>query len=215
MRAYFQRNALLILAAAVCAVMVMFYVAGHNARSEETAAQEAEIAELDTRLQTVLAEEEAEQQAAVDNALGTSDERVQADTVLIREFVRGAVTWDSGESYTQARDSVLRRYGLDEGSQFLQVYFPEPIYNTDTSGNRYYVVDTKKLNSSLDSVKVQPLGVSGTEYRYMVTAEISAKTAVDGHRASNTSVIYLTLDGEGTFSDVSGFASVAGPLRSK
>lgn len=215
MRTFFQRNALMLILAALFAVVAVSYAAGSVSRSAETAAQESEIADLEARMKTALAAAEAEQQEAVDSAQGTSEARLLEDTALIREFMRSVATWDSGESYTSARETAVRRYGLAEDSQFLQAYFPEPVFNTDTSGNRFYVVDTEGLKSSLESIDVQTLAVTGTEYRYMVLADISSESSSGKSSANRTSVIYLTLDGEGTISDVSGFASVSGPLSSK
>ena len=56
--------------------------------------------------------------------------------------------------------------------------------------------------------------MEGTAYRYMVLTEI-ASSSIDGKaRATTTSVIYLTMDGEQVLSDVSGYASVAGARTS-
>lgn len=214
MRTFFQKNALLILLAGIFAIVTVSYFVVTTTHETEVVTQEQEITELDGQMQAELAAAEAEQQAVVDEALGTNAGRIDADTVLIREFLQTVTTWETGEEYEAARESVLRRYALDEESQFMQVYFQEPVYNTDSSGNRYYVVDTQGLNSALSSIDVLPLGVTGTEYRYMVLTDISS-TSDDGEaNASKTSVIYLTLDGEGTFSEVSGFASVSTPLTS-
>ena len=214
MLTFLQKNVLLLLLAGVFAVVAVSYFVVSTNHESEVVTQEQEIAELDAQMETELATARAEQQAVVDDVLGTNGARIEDDTVLIREFLQTVTTWETGEEYEAARESVIRRYALDEESQFMQVYFQEPVYNTDSSGNRYYVVDTQGLNSALSSIDVLPLGVTGTEYRYMVLTDISS-TSDDGEaNASKTSVIYLTLDGEGTFSDVSGFASVSTPLTS-
>lgn len=214
MRTFFQKNILLLLLAGVFVIVTVSYFVVSTNQQSDVVTQEQEIAELEARMQAELVTARAEQQAVVDDVLGTNAARIEDDTVLIREFLQTVTTWETGGEYEAARESVLRRYALDEGSQFMQVYFQEPVYNTDSSGNRYYVVDTQDLNSALSSIDVLPLGVLGTEYRYMVLADISSTSNDGGASASKTSVIYLTLDGEGVFSDVSGFASVSTPLTS-
>lgn len=215
MRTFFHRNALLLILAAVFVAAGISYVAAINTQHTEAVTQERKIAELDARMQTELAAAKAEQQTVVDDVLGTNAQRVTADTEVIRQFMKTVATWKTGEEYTAARESVMRKYKLDAKSQFMRVYFQEPVSNTDSSGNKLYVVDTEGLNSSLTSIDAKVLGVSGTEYKYMVLANISSSSNDGKGRANKTSVIYLTLDGEGQMRDVSGFASVSEPLTSK
>ncbi|MET3172846.1 UNVERIFIED_ORG: hypothetical protein ABIB52_000674 [Arthrobacter sp. UYCu721] len=215
MRTFFYRNALILLLAGVFVAVGISYAVVTNTQHTQVVTQEQEISELDAQMKTELATARADQQAVVDSALGTNAQRITADTELIRQFVKTAVTWKSGEEYTAARDSLKRKYKLDEDSQFMKVYFQEPVFNTDTSGNRFYVVDTEGLNSNLSSVDVKALGVAGTAYRYMVLADIGSASNDGKASATKTSVIYLTLDGEGQMADVSGFASVSKALTSK
>ncbi|KIA73395.1 hypothetical protein ANMWB30_23220 [Arthrobacter sp. MWB30] len=215
MRAFFQRNAVLILLTGLFIVAGITYVVVVSNQQTEVAQQLARISELDTRMQTQLAHAKAAEQAAVDEAQGTSAQRVDADTEVIKSFVRTAVTWDSGEGYASARESVMRKYGLDEQSQFMSVYFPPPVFNTDSSGNRVYLVDAEGINSALTSVDARVLGVEGTRYRYLVMANIRASSTDGKASANRPSVVFLTVDGEGHISDVSGYASVTDPLTSQ
>lgn len=215
MRTFFYRNVLLMLLAGVFVIVGISYIVASNTQHIEVVTQEQEIAELDAQMQAELATAKAEQQSVVDDALGTNAQRVATDTEVIRQFMKTVTTWETGEEYTEARESVVRRYKLDESSQFMRVYFQEPIFNTDSSGNKFYVVDTEGLNSSLSSIDVKVLGVSGTEYKYMVLADIGSSSNDGKAGANKTSVIYLTLDGEGLMTDVSGFASVSNSLTSK
>jgi hypothetical protein len=215
MRTFFYRNALMLILAAVFVASGIAYavtVTGHQA---ESASRQQEIADLDAQMQTKLTAAKAKQQSVVDDALGTNARRVTADTALIREFVRTVATWKSGAEYVAARESVMRRYKLSKDSQFMKVYFQEPVSNRDSSGTTFYAVDADGLNSNLSTVDVKVLGVSGTAYRYMMMADIASSSNDGKASASRTSVIYLTLDGEGVMSDVSGYASGAKALTSK
>ena len=215
MLTFFYRNALLILLAGVFVIAGVSYLVVTGSQQEQVAAQDKQITELDQQMQARLKTARDEQQAVVDAALGTSAQRINSDTAVIRDFVKTMATWRTGEEYAAARDSVIRKYKLKEDSQFLKSYFQEPVFNTDSSGNRIYYVDTQGLNSSLASMEVVPLGVSGTEYRYMVLADLGSSSNDGKASADKTSVVYLTLDGEGAMTNVSGFASVSGPRVSR
>jgi hypothetical protein len=215
MRTFFYRNALMLILAAVFVASGIAYFATVAGQHAESASQQQEIADLEARMQTQLAEAKAKQQSVVDDSLGTNARRVTADTAAIRQFVKTVATWNTGEEYAAARESVMRRYKLSKDSQFMKVYFQEPVSNRDSSGKTFYAVDADGLNSSLGMVDVKVLGVSGTEYRYMVLADIAASSSDGKASATRTSVIYLTLDGEGVMSDVSGYASGTRALTSK
>lgn len=215
MRTFFYRNALLILLAGVFIIAGVSYFVVTGSQQEQVAAQDRQITELDQQMQARLKSARDEQQAVVDAALGTSAQRINNDTAVIRDFVKTVATWRTGEEYAAARESVIRKYKLKEDSQFLKAYFQEPVFNTDSSGNRIYYVDTQGLNSSLTSMEVVPLGVSGTEYRYMVLADLGSSSNDGKASADKTSVIYLTMDGEGAMTNVSGFASVSGVRMSR
>jgi hypothetical protein len=215
MRTFFYRNALLLLLAVVFVASGIAYAVTVAGQRVELAGQQHQVADLDARMQTRLATAKAKQQAVVDGVLGTNAARVKSDTERIRQFMTTVATWKSGADYTAARDSVVRKYKLGNGSQFMKVYFPAPVSNTDSSGKTFYAVDAEGLNSNLNSVDVKPLSVAGTAYRYMVLADISSQSNDGKASANRTSVIYLTLDGEGVMTEVSGFASVSRPLTSK
>lgn len=214
MRAFFYRNVLVILLAGLFGVAAVTYGVVTINQQLELDAQAQEIADLEAQMRAQVSGAKSDQQAVVDNALGTSAERVAEDTEAITEFLGLVTSWGSGKEYTEARESVMRRYGLDPRSQFMSTYFQEPVFNTDSSGNRYYVVDVEGLNSSLSSVDVKVLGVEGTKYRYMVLADISSSSNDGKASATRTSVIYLTVDGEQAVTEVSGYASATGALTS-
>lgn len=215
MRAFFYRNALMILLAGLFVTTGISYAVVTGNQQTEVVALEEDVEKLDQQMQEELVKAEAEQLAVVDEVLGTSAQRIDTDTTLIRDFVSTMATWSTGEEYAAARESLTRKYGVDENSQFMQVYFQEPIFNTDSSGNRIYYVDTQGLNSSLASMDVKPLGVVGTEYRYMVLADLGSSSNDGKGSANKTSVIYLSVDGEGTVREVSGYASVSGARTSR
>ncbi|MCB5280370.1 hypothetical protein [Arthrobacter sp. ES1] len=214
MRTFFYRNALLLILAGVFVASGIAYAVTITGQHATVASRQQEPADPDAQMQADLAAAKAKQQAVADDALGTSTRRVTADTEVIRQFVNTVATWKDGAEYAAARESVMRRYKLDKDSQFMKVYFQEPVANRDSSGKTFYAVDADGLNSNLSSVDVKVLGVSGTSYRYMVLADIASSSNDGKASASRTSVIYLSLDGDGVMSEVSGYASAAKALNS-
>lgn len=215
MRSFFYRNALILILAAVFAASGIAYFTTAAGQQAESVSQQRHLTELNDQMEAKLAAAKAKQQTVVDDALGTNARRVTADTAMIRDFVRTVATWKSGAEYVAARESVMRRYKLSPDSQFMKVYFQEPVSNRDSSGKTFYAVDADGLNSSMSLVDVRVLGVSGTAYSYLVLADISASSNDGKASATRTSAIYLTLDGEGAMSAVSGYASGAKTLTSK
>lgn len=215
MRSFIYRNMLVVLLAVVFVVVATTYFVVSSNQGSEVVSQETEIQKLDTEVQSKTAQIQQAQTQAQDEALGTSNKRIDTDTAIIKDFMGTVSSWKSGVEYEAARSSVLRKYALDEKSQFMTVFFPETSYNTDSSGKRYYVIDTQGMNSTLGAVSVKPQGVVGTEYRYLVLADIRASSNDNKSSSSNTSAVYLTIDGEGKLSNVSAFASVSGDERSR
>ena len=215
MRTFFQRNALLVMLAAAFLASGIAYAATVIGNQAESASLQQANADLDVQLQADQAKANAVQQAVVDDVLGTDARRVTADTALIRQFLKTVASWNSGAEYAEARDSVMRKYKLPKDGQFMKVYFQEPVSNRDSSGKTFYAVDADGLNSRLEGLDAMVLGVSGTEYRYMVLADIASSSSDGKASASRTSVIYLTLDGEGVMSKVSGYAAGSKALTSK
>lgn len=215
MKRFLQRYALLLILASVFLASGVAYGVTASGHAAESAAQKQRLDDLDVQMQARLAAAKSKQQAVVDDSQGTNAARVTADTLKIREFVRTVATWKSGAEYAAARDSVMRRYKLAGDSQFMTTYFGAPVANRDSSGNTFYAVDADGLNSSLSTADVRVLGVTGTAYRYMVLADIASSSNDGKASAVRTSAIYLTLDGDGLMSDVSGYAAGGRTLNSK
>ncbi|SMG49713.1 hypothetical protein SAMN06295974_3885, partial [Plantibacter flavus] len=57
------------------------------------------------------------------------------------------------------------------------------------------------------------LSVDGLDYRYLVLVDVQAKSSDGLGTAVRVATIFLTVDGDGAISDVSGYASMS-PARS-
>lgn len=148
----------------------------------------------------------AESQQVYDNLLGTSNSRVQQDTVIIEDLLSTALSWDSHESYVEARSSVIETYDLRADDHFIQTYLPPAPVNTDGAGNEYRYLDVADLNSRLGEFDVEVLSVTRTEYRYLVSVTAESVSNDDMQASANSSVVLLTIDGEGQITEISGYA---------
>lgn len=155
------------------------------------------------------------QQAATYKASGASAERVDNDIDLIRQLADRALTWNSHESYVQARDTVMRAYNLTDSDAFMTSFLPEAPVNRDAQGNEYPYIDAAKLNSSAGGVSVKLLSVDALDYSYMALVDVSAASSDGKGHASNVATIFVTVDGEGALHDLSGFASIDPPRSSR
>jgi hypothetical protein len=214
MNTFFARNVALLLGIGVLVALAAVYVSTSTSNDQTLTEQQQQISDLEAQLAADSDEVRVAQQVIFDEVMGSSQARIDSDTEALQSFVNRVANWDSGESYEEARTSVIRKYALDENAQFMRDFFTEPVYNTDPSGKRYYVIDTDRLNSSLGQMDARVLSVSGTEYRYMVLADFTSVSNDGGTSSSQTSTIFVTVDGEGVLSDVTGYTSVEGAKSS-
>lgn len=209
MKSFIQRNVILLLLAVVFAVLAIGYGVTVSNNGREIAAAQSQLTELTVKKEAQNLDVRTEQQGVLDDVLGTDNQRLVADHKIITDLLTTMATWESGAEYTEAWEKVERKYKLPADGQFLSTFFPAPVFNTSSSGETFYLIDAQKLNSSLGSLDIKPLGVKGTAYSYMVMADIRSSSKDGKASAGNTSVIMLTLDGKGVMSDVKGFASTA------
>lgn len=186
-------------------------VAGQN---EAAAAQQVQ-------LDDVAAQVEAAQSGTKDldaqlslQASGANADRVAADTETIGELLKRSLTWESHEEYTEARESTMRVYGLSEDSAFMQSFLPEAPVNRDSQGNEYAYIDAAGLNSSVADFRVKVLSVDALRYRYMALVDVQGKSSDGLGTSVNVATVFVTIDGEGEVSEISGFASTSQPRAS-
>lgn len=148
-----------------------------------------------------------------DEILGVDSSRLETDEKEVRSFLKLALSWDDHEEYVHARESLMRKYDLDEKSSFMTDFLPPAPSKTDSSGTQHNLIDVLGLSSEVGGAEFTVLGVEGTEYSYAVEVSVRGKSA-DG-KGSDTmpSVILLTVDDEGGISDVHASATTS-PVRS-
>lgn len=174
-----------------------------------------ELSQAQDEQESAQAELEAAQTQLRDDITGQDSERAAQDAASIRAMLNVAMTWDSHESYTQARETMVEQYGLAEDSDFMENYLPPAPVNIDREGNEYPYIDAAGLESSAGEFDHEVLWVSGTEYRYMIFAELTVTEEIgeSSATASRPSVVFATVDSDGEITEIEGYAS-ADELRS-
>lgn len=196
-------------------------------QAQTIASQTTQIAKLqqDVSSQEAQLAKATEQNAT--QALGVSDSRVKKDTAEIRQLLATAFTWDSGDSYETARETLKSRFDLTEDDAFLQSFMPPARFNQDNSGKRYYYLDATGLNSALGSnVDIEVVEVSATTYRYAVMADtevgVDGPDQLDGQgnplpksTATRRVLVLVTTDATGKLTHMIGFPASGAKRQSR
>lgn len=185
------------------------------------AAQTQTLEAQQSTLQGLTAKVEAARTATSDmeSAISLEDSGAQAarvanDTSAIGDLMRRALTWDSDESYREARASTMRVYSLADDSSFMTSFLPEAPVTKDSQGNEYSYIDAADLNSRVGDVTVKLLSVDAVNYEYMALVDAQAASSDGLGTAVNVATVFVTIDGDGALSNISGFASTSRPLTS-
>jgi hypothetical protein len=213
---FWARNRWVLLLGVLVTIGVVLAGASAAARSSGLAAQKSQIRALE-------ASSSQEAQRKTDTSeknglegLGISASRIKADTATIGQLLTMAFTWDSGEAYETARESLQDRFDLSERSAFFQTFMPPSRFNRDVNGKRYYYLDAVGLNSMLGrDIDAEVVAVTGTRYRYAVMADVVVSadgpaqadrpgTSLPPSTATRRVLLYVTVDARGTISDLVG-----------
>lgn len=196
---------------AVTSVVSGVTVYGQN---EAMSAQQARLDDLTTQVQAAHSGTGALEKEVSLQASGANAERVAKDSVAIGELLNRALTWESNDEYTEARKSTMRVYDLAEDSVFMTSFLPAAPVNRDSQGNEYPYIDAAGLNSSVGDFQVKVLSVDAVSYRYMALVDVQAKSSDGLGTSVNVATVFVTVDGSGAMSDISGFASISQPRTS-
>lgn len=205
------------------AVLGVMVAIGAVLASANSTARSANLAEQRSQIRSLEAAHSRESQEQADisekrglEALGISGSRVKADTATIGQLLTTAFTWDSGEEYETARETLQDRFDLSERSAFFQTFMPPSRFNRDVNGKQYYYIDAVGLNAALDrSIDVEVVAVAGTRYRYAVMADIvatadgparteGASPSMPRSTATRRVLLYVTIDARGKISELIG-----------
>jgi hypothetical protein len=199
------------------AILVVTSVIGGVTVADQNAAldaQTAKIAKIGAKVDAARAETNNVEAAASLKGPGANAERVAADSDTIGDLLERSLTWTDNASYIEARESTMRVYGLTEDSTFVTSFFPPAPVNLDSQGNEYPYIDAAGLNSQVGDFRVKLLSVDGVDYSYMVLVDVQAKSSDGLGTAVNVSTVFVTIDGAGALTQVTGYAATTSPRTS-
>ncbi|MFJ5724722.1 hypothetical protein [Streptomyces sp. NPDC093149] len=212
-RGFFRRNLSVLVTAAALTVVATAAGVTWSSQHAALAEQEAQINDVEGHLAGVQKKNAEQVNADVMAALGVSQNRLSTNGERIRSLLSMAFTWDSGQSYEAARESLKSRFGLTENKTFLKSFMPSSRFNEDSQGRRYYYIDTVGLNSALGAdPDIEVVDVKAGVYTYAVLADVevtsdavtqskSSKASVTAHRRA---LLFVTVDAQGKVSNLSG-----------
>lgn len=179
-------------------------------RQENLTALQAELDGLAASSATSLvATEDLEVERAL-SGTGADPSRVDADSDLIGDLLDTALTWDSDSSYREARESTMRIFELEEDSSFMSTFLPPAPVNIDAEGNEYPYIDAAGLNSHVAGADIDLLAVDGASYSYVALVSAQALSSDGRGAASGMASVFVTVDGDGMITELSGSASTSG-----
>lgn len=200
-------GALLIVIALVSAVTI----------SNQNASLDAQKAQLSSITHKVDAARSATSKLETMSSLepeGARASRVSSDTLVIDDLAKRTLSWNSNASYSKARASTMRMYGLSEDSSFMKTFLPPAPVNRDSQGNEYPYIDAAGLNSQVGDVTVKLLSVDTLDYSYMALVDVQSSSSDGLGTAVNVATLFVTIDGDGKVSKLSGYASTTPPVTS-
>lgn len=218
-----QRRVVLIGMGGILLAMGVATVGTTTSHRAVLAEQEQQIGAVTQEINESRARAEVSVNSAIEDATGGQAGRISQDEPLVREVATTALTWDSGESFAKARETLLADYGMKGSEQFFTSFMPEARFNEDAEGKRFYALDASGANSSSGTIEIHLVSAKGDAYRYLaevdtaitsdaVTANDSDPEDVTVHR---TTLIGMTVHGDGSVTDLEGVAPGDATLTSR
>lgn len=184
--------ALTITAGIVGAVMLS------GAQRDRDAAQ-AHLDDLHRQTEAVRAENTEKSKQLREDSSGLVLDRVERDNNTVGSIMGTATSWDSSESYDEARSELLNEHKIDPKSQFMTEFMPkQKDCNTTAEGEKLCLIDLNDLDSQMVNFHSVVTKIGPTDYTYFGVVDVST-SARDGKSSAtySTPVEYSTgLDGK-------------------
>lgn len=162
-------------------------------------AEQAQLDDVHQQTEAVWADSAEKSKRLREDSSGLVLDRVERDNNAIGSIMNTATTWDSSESYDEARSELLNEYKLDPKSQFMTEFIPEQKdCNTTAEGEKLCLIDLNDLDSQMVNFHSVVTKIGPTDYTYFGVVDVST-TARDGKSSVtySTPVEYSTgLDGK-------------------
>lgn len=192
----------LILGLIILAFGYLSFSHASSSAQEQAAADTAAIEDAQGRLDELKAAEQSTVGEAMALRDGIDASILARDNQSVTEVLEVAMNWDSSESYEAARVELVEDYNMDENGSFLTNFMPPAVCNTDGAGQSVCQIDTKKLNSSFESVNTQVVSLGTDGYRYLGTASVSSTGYDSTLSVSRDLVLSYWVDAAGQVHDL-------------
>lgn len=167
-----------------------------NAANDDNASAQSQLAAAQQALADAQSQARADA-ATVDVAMaqGLDSDQVTDDAQTITKALSAALTWDSKESYDQARKDAVAA-GLPADSELMERMLPEVDDQVDQwdQTNVTNRIDQLGLNSEFVSADVRPWSKDGDATSYVVFANADTREGNDGDPATTTWLVRVTCD---------------------
>ena len=181
------------LAITIVVAVVCLCLTNHWSNEKEAALSNVDEAKAVLEMEKDKAKEA--ERAALVRATGIDMGRVDSDTRRLSDMFDRSLTWDSYETYNEARSVLTDEFGVLGDSWLLQEFMPEVEMGTDSDGNEVNVIDSHGYNLYMKDIDVRCIGYSGDKYDYLVHFE--AASVYHGSEGLSKGVAMVTTDGNG------------------
>lgn len=164
--------------------------------------QQARIAELQNQISDAKSSYAKLVSDQVANSTGLESDRVSRDNGAVEPVLKQIFTWDSLDTYNNARSVAKEKFGLSDDNVFLVKAMPTVKVETDKDGKSTNAIEKKHLNMTYKNMSSTVSDISGAKYTYRTIVTVEGANSAGSTATSRVLVTYKT-DNNGTFSDFS------------
>lgn len=192
-----MKKYLITIGVCLCVVLVSVIVsmARVSGAEDRLAANKGRIATLQNQVDVAKVSESTATKQLILSETGYDAERVNADSASAEAFMRKVFDWSTNAEYVGLREDLMKEYNLDETSNFMTVFMPEPYVNVSQDGTEYPQIDILGLNANYDSMEIQVRNIANGTYSYFAKVHWYAK-ASDGTTESTESMFLFDTNDE-------------------
>lgn len=208
---FLKKNLLSIILAVLAIGLVCGLAVVYTNQQSTLADQKDQIAELQSKKESAQAKADANVKSLVTDVTGYDSTRKLNDDVKMRQLFKTAFSWDSGEAYKTARETVMKNYGIPEDSQFMTgVMAPLTEYEvagykgTEGDGRKHNYIDDNALNMSFTDMKSSVTNIDDGTYTYFAVVTTSSKDEKSASASADVVVTY-TMDKDGNIGNLSAY----------
>ena len=158
--------------------------------------QTAKIQQLRGELVVKEAAAQKQREEASQVATGVNFDRKKKDDEIARTLFKAAFTWNSYQTYMDARTKVMS-LGIPADSPFLKTVLPAVENRVDPSGKSYNLIDTQGLTMAYSTMESRVSMVKVTDYSYFSLLETKTSSKQGEQLVTSYYAVSYTTDTNG------------------